>query len=184
MLDATVHPFVAALALTGVAAIWDLRTGRIPNRLVLIGALGALGMACLFGLSGGVVGVASALSAMAFGALLVSVVPILLHRLGGLGGGDVKLLAVVGALLGPYLGLEAELYAFFVAVLYAPARLIWERKLLSSMRLVGRMLVRPLLPRARRGEPVSQASMTSFRFGPAIFVGTMTVAVLRLGGVA
>lgn len=179
MLDETLLALLAALVLTGVAAVWDLRTGLIPNRLVLAGALVAWGMTCLLGYSHGLTSMVHGLVAMVAGALLVSLVPVVLYRLGGLGGGDVKLLAVLGATLGPYLGLEAELYAFVAALLYAPARLLWQGKLIPSLRTAGQLLLRSLLPRSKRGEPVPLEAMTSFRFGPAIFLGTAAVAALR-----
>jgi prepilin peptidase CpaA len=119
---------------------------------------------------------------MAAGVLLVSLVPCLLYRAGGIGGGDLKLLALLGASLGPYLGLEAELYAFVVALIYAPARLIWEGRLGQQLRTLGRMAVRPLLPAARRPAPVAVEELTALRFAPAIFMGTLTAALHHLGG--
>jgi prepilin peptidase CpaA len=114
------------------------------------------------------------------GAALVGAVPLLLYRAGGIGGGDVKLLAAVGGVLGPYVGLEAELYAFALTVLYAPARLLWEGKLLASLRTMGRLAITPLLPRsARKPEPPAE-QLTSFRFGPAIFLGVLLTAAVRL----
>lgn len=167
--------------LTAVAAFQDMRTGLISNRIVLIGA--ALGLTLSWASAaygGGGAGLLSALGLSLLGAALVGAVPLLLYRAGGMGGGDVKLLAAVGGVLGPYVGLEAELYAFALTVLYAPARLLWEGKLLASMRTIGRMVVVPLTPRPARKQEVQPVELTSFRFGPAIFLGVLLAAAVRL----
>jgi prepilin peptidase CpaA len=185
MAQPTLFTLGFALLLTAVAALCDLRTGLIPNRLVLIGGAIGLGLAWLAAAArGGWTALPSAVGLSALGLVLCALVPLLLYRTGGIGGGDVKLLAVVGAVLGPQLGLEAELYAFALTIVYAPARLIWEGKLLSSMKLVGQLAVSPLLPKAKRKPAIEPTALTSFRFGPAIFIGTLLVAVVRTTGLS
>lgn len=44
---------------------------------------------------------------------------------GQIGGGDVKLIAMLGSLLGPYLGLEAMLWTFVLGGVMAVVQLIW-----------------------------------------------------------
>lgn len=179
------YPLWFTVVLTGAAAVWDLRTGTIPNRLVLAGALGGLALRLgVAATSGDGSDVAWSLGLAAVGMALVSLVPLLLYRAGGIGGGDVKLLAVVGGVLGPFLGLEIELYAFAATLVYAPARLIWDGNLVASMRTIGQLVVLPLVPRHRRPQPMAASELTSFRFGPAIFVGALLAAVLRVGGLA
>lgn len=173
-------PLLLAVLLTGAAAIWDLRTGLIPNRLVGAGAIATILLSLAIAAPRGLLGVGGALVSMLAGLVLVSIVPMLLYRMDGIGGGDVKLLAVVGAALGPYMGIEAELYAFMFVVLYAPARLLYEGKLIRTLRTSGLLLVRPLVPRHRRPEPARIEEMTAFRFGPAIFAGTLAVMVARV----
>jgi prepilin peptidase CpaA len=86
------HIFVAALV--GLACISDVRTRRIPNWLTLSAAGGAL----LFHLiTGGPTAVSWSLAGWLVGAVLFF--PIFALR--GMGAGDVKLLAAVGAWLGP-----------------------------------------------------------------------------------
>ena len=87
---------ISATALIAVcaAAVWfDLRERRIPNALTL----GALAIAIVLRAPAGLDAVVDGLlgSGIAFGLALV------FFLLGGLGGGDVKLLAAVGAFLGP-----------------------------------------------------------------------------------
>jgi prepilin peptidase CpaA len=175
----TYGPLFLVVILTGVAAGWDLRTGLIPNRLVALGAVATVVLVIGTALPLGSRALAAACISIAAGILLVSLVPLLLYRLGGIGGGDVKLLAVVGTALGPARGIEAELYAFAAVLVYAPAKLLWEGKLLQTLRTSARLLVRPLMPRQRRLPPMAAEELTAFRFGPAIFAGTLAVALLH-----
>lgn len=177
-------PLMLAVLLTAAAAIWDLRTGLIPNRLVLGGAICAIALVLGVALAEGGQQLSRASLSLLLGGVLASLVPLLLYRLNGIGGGDVKLLAVVGAALGPIMGMEAELYAFMALLLYAPAQLLWQGKLLRTLRNSGLLLVRPLLPRHKRPVPVPAEALTAFRFGPAIFLGTFTTALLRVIEVA
>ncbi|HEU4828766.1 MAG TPA: A24 family peptidase [Gemmatimonadales bacterium] len=86
---ATTIVFVAAM---GMAAVSDLRSRRIPNRLTA----GSLVLALVLR---GITGLGPLLDGLA-GAGLALAVGLLLFVLGGFGGGDAKLLVVVGAFLG------------------------------------------------------------------------------------
>lgn len=169
---------MTTVALTAVAAVIDLRTGLIPNRLVAAGALAAPLYLGAIAWVEGVDRVPAALLSMTAGALVASVVPLILFRMGGLGGGDAKLLAVLGLLLGPSLGLQAELYAFVFAALFGPIKLILDGNLIPSMRASSGLLV-SFVTGGRRGQPLEQVNegLTSLRFGPAILAGTLLVAV-------
>lgn len=119
--------WLGVLLLSGVAALHDHRSGHIPNWLVG----GAL--ACGVAAPVAIVAAADALGALvlagvaALGFVACGAVPLLLFRLKAIGGGDVKLLAAAGALLGPTLGLELSFTAFVVAALYWPLRRAPER---------------------------------------------------------
>jgi prepilin peptidase CpaA len=56
---------------------------------------------------------------------------------GGVGGGDVKLLAMIGAFLGPFRGLEALLWTFVLGACVAIALLVWR---VGALRLSRRAL--------------------------------------------
>ena len=84
----------------------DLKAHRIPNPLVAWGALAAL--AC--SMAPGGIGLAPALAGLFIG--LLSLLP--LYALRALGAGDVKLMAAVGAFLGPQ-ALPFTLLATFVS---------------------------------------------------------------------
>ena len=83
------------LGMLAWAAVIDLRARRIPNWLTFSLALGGLGVSLIP--SAGVVGFGGAVAGLAAGFGLT----VVLFALGALGGGDVKLLAAVGAWLGP-----------------------------------------------------------------------------------
>jgi prepilin peptidase CpaA len=75
-------------------------------------------------------------------------------------------------------GIEAEYYAFAAAALLAPARLAWEGKLFKTLGNSLALAINPLLPKDKRRE-ISKESMTWFRFGPAIAVGTLIATILN-----
>jgi prepilin peptidase CpaA len=181
MFQPALYSLCFVLLLCAVAAYQDLRTGLISNRIVVVGVTAGLVLSWGSAVySGGFTGLLGAVGLSLAGLLLASAIPLLLYRAGGIGGGDVKLLAAVGSVLGPYVGLEAELYAFSLTLLYAPARLIWEGKLLTSMRTMGRLVATPFVPQRMRKPIVEAAELTSFRFGPAIFLGMLLVTALRI----
>lgn len=170
------------IVLTAGAAVIDLRTRHIPNWLVLLGF--AVGSAvhlttstwwgCATGRSiGSAIGSASL--SLLLGCFACAIVPVVMFRVGAMGGGDVKLLAVVGAGLGPQLGIQVELTAFILAALYAPARLACEGQLLRMLGNTAVLVTNPFLPKTRR-RPLSEAALTSLPFGPAIFLATLFIA--------
>jgi prepilin peptidase CpaA len=175
-------PLVTLLALclfTAVAAVKDHRTGHIPNPLVAIAAVAGVTLHLALGFrstdaTGHGVGdaLANETFTVALGVVLCAMVPLLLYRVGAMGGGDVKLLGAIGIVAGPMLGLEIELTAFVVAILFVGARLAYRGELL---RLLGNSLAlatNPMrAPEKRRQVP--EALMTSLRFAPAVFASTL-----------
>lgn len=187
-----IHPqnvlALLVVALVLVAAAWDYRTGLIPNRLVLTGLvvllLAHVGLVVAFE---GAAGIGTALSVSGMGLFLCGLIPATLYFFAGgigdgdqraMGGGDIKLLAVCGAGLGPIVGLEAQLYAFGGGALFATARAAYEGVLWQVLMGSATMLTNPLLPaRMRRAVPASAA--TPVRFGPAIAFGVVAAVVLH-----
>ena len=99
--------FGTAIVLGLWAIVTDLRTRTIPD----IACLGLLGCGLgSFAMSEGLWGIPVALG----GALCGLLIFLVFHLMGGLGGGDVKLMAGMGALLGPGATLIA---AFWTALL-------------------------------------------------------------------
>jgi prepilin peptidase CpaA len=167
------EPQVAALGIGVVACLTDLRTRRIPNWLTFGGAVAALAFHLW---TGGLMGVVSASAGWLIGVLLF----FLPFALGGMGGGDLKLLAALGAWLGPiptvwlalYTGAAGGVMALIVAsargYLSTALRNIWT--LLAHWRVVG---LRPL-------NEVSLAQSESPRLAYAVPILLGTVVTIWL----
>ncbi len=117
-----------------MACAYDLRTRRIPNGLTL----GAAALALAFhAIDGGLGGVGTSVAGwLVGGALLVP-----LFWLGGMGGGDVKLLAALGAWVGPgevfWVALYSAIAGGVLAVSLALARGYLVRACRNLWALVG-----------------------------------------------
>jgi prepilin peptidase CpaA len=170
---------IAAAVVAGIAAFTDLRTGHIPNWLTLgalaIAPFAHFAVAFMFGTPDRAI---EAAGYSLLGACVVGLVPVLLYRLGGIYGGDVKLLAALGAICGTRIGVEAELFAFIAAAAFALGRLAYEGKLLRTLGNSLRLVANPVLPKDKR-QDVTPEMMTEMRFGPAIFVGMVGTAFLQ-----
>lgn len=115
-------PAALLLAVLWLAAWIDLEARLIPDRLLAVAVVGAL----LVAISWPPAPWQSAL----FGAVLLGGFTLLLALFsrGGLGGGDVKLAAVIGLYLGPLAGVLALLAAFLGAGLWAALMLATHRR--------------------------------------------------------
>jgi prepilin peptidase CpaA len=157
-----------------VAAIYDARTGHIPNWITLpplvLAPLVWLAYGGLWKSDRG--SLAGSLGSM----LLCAAVPWLLFRMKAIGAGDVKLFAAIGALTLADLGIQALFYSFCAGSLFALARLAWEGKLLRTLGNTLFLAVNPLLPKKYR-RPIAHELMTKMRFAVAIFVGTLVAAL-------
>ena len=106
-----------AVAVALAASGFDLRSRRIPNALTLGGALAGLIAAAI---TTGVGGVGSSASGWA----LATVMWLPLYALGGMGAGDVKLMAAIGAWVGPLIVFYASLYAAVAGAMVAAGMVI------------------------------------------------------------
>ena len=113
----TALPLAFAALVALVATIHDLRTRTLPNWLTL----GAAALAVPLHLA-----VRTPLASVLFGAIVCSVLPFVLVRRGGLGHGDLKLFCALGAILGPSIGLEAQVCAFGAAFTVSP--FLWGKR--------------------------------------------------------
>lgn len=170
---------LAAVLVTGLAAWFDWRTGEIPNWLSLGPmALAPLGHAAVgFGKAGWSAAGHGFLFSI-LGVITCGVIPIVLYRSGAIGGGDVKLLGAMGAMLRPLMGIETEMYAFIVAALYAPVRLAYEGKLLRTLGNTVLIVRNMFVPKEKRRELPTEM-MSELRFGPSVFVATLIVVLLH-----
>lgn len=112
--------WLVLLLLLLIAAVIDVRTMRIPNWLTFGGAALALGWSAA--VTGTDPGWGAALGGLGIGLLLT----LPLHVFGGLGAGDVKLMAMTGAFLGPLGAAYSVLFTVMLggvfALLFSAAR--------------------------------------------------------------
>ena len=112
--------FVIAIALGCLAVFDDLRRNAIST---WINGAGLAAGICYHGLIQGRAGLAMAMT----GGLLGFALFLIFYWLGAMGGGDVKLMAAFGALLGPSGILLAALLAAPIGALMAALYLAWNR---------------------------------------------------------
>ncbi len=161
-----------------VAAVSDFRTRRIPNWLVLSGALYAVIYNTvlpptphddiLFPLTG-----------LALGLLLF----LPLYFVGAMGAGDVKLLAMAGAFLGPGDTFHAALATMIVGGVLAILFVLAKGKALVMFQNLASMFQLSFLNVARGSAPslqiTPQASAGKLPYGVAIAIGTIGYLVLH-----
>ena len=112
-------PAACVATTLGVAAVVeDLRRRRVPNWLTAAGAAGGLACAAWGGWHG--------LAMASAGALAGFLILLPFHWCGAMGGGDVKLMAAYGALLGPSGILLAAAFAAVLGALSAAGTLLWN----------------------------------------------------------
>jgi prepilin peptidase CpaA len=128
-----VYP-AAALVCAAIGAVYDVRSGRIPNFVTFPAMLG--GLLLHFAL-GGWRGLGSALAA----GLICGIAFLLFWIVGGMGAGDVKLMSAAGCLTGlPGAGSLLLLTAFAGAAM-AIGLALWKRRLTETLRNVGSLLM-------------------------------------------
>jgi prepilin peptidase CpaA len=172
--------FIVAMFVAGLAALFDWRRGEIPNWLTY----GALVLGPLLHVIRMLVAKEEMNAALTeggyslAGALVCVLVPAMLYRQGAIGGGDLKLLAGLGALLQTMMGIEAEMYGFFAAALVAPAVLAYQGKLMSTLKNAVAIFANLFMPKAKQ-RAVEESTMSWFRLGPALFFGVAFTAYLH-----
>jgi prepilin peptidase CpaA len=174
-------PFMlAAIAVTAIAAVTDFRAGRIPNWLTF-GAIaaGLAGQGIAGWVHGGFQSAFLRFGLALGGLMFCALAPGIVFWRGGMGAGDVKLFAAIGALCGLLLGIEAQMYSFVIAAVLAPARLVYEGRFLRVFGASLALLANPFRAREKR-TLVPEEMMTPFRLGPAVFAGTLLAVVIRL----
>jgi prepilin peptidase CpaA len=178
---------LAASALCAVGALCDLRTGQIPNWLTFGALLGAPALHGIlaFAHHRGGDAVAASLLASIGGAIVAALLPLLLWYRGGLGLGDAKLFAALGAMCGAFVALYAQTYAYAVAFVYALVMLARRGEIARTLGNVGRLVSSSRGGAAAatvEGAAARNEGFTEVRFGPAIFAGMCIAAYARWRG--
>lgn len=180
---------LGALSLFCVAAAYtDWRTGLIPNRLIVAGLVAALALhvwAGYIALEAGsealLLETSEAVLYSFVGLFVCGLTPLVLFRLHAMGGGDVKLLAVLGAFVGPVIGMEIQLNAFLVMALFVAARFAYRGDLLRLLGGALGLLLNPFRSKAQRALLPAEL-MAPVRFAPAVLVAALLVFGVRFLG--
>lgn len=172
-----------------IAVFTDLRTRRVSNAVVVAGAVVALIASGLGTASngatpgtGGFVGLLSALAGIAVG--FAALFP--LYALRAMGAGDVKLMMMVGAFLGPMNTLGAVVLTFLAGGVLAIVMALWQRsyrQLATNLRfMLTTSAVRVAGGDSPRFEPLAQTA-GRMPYAVAIAAGTVLQLILvRSGG--
>lgn len=159
---------VLAAGLAG-ATIIDLRTRRIPN--LLTGGMIGLGFALA---AAGASGISVRASILGFVLGLLLMTPG--YLLGATGAGDVKLMAAVGALIGPVLVINAFLGTAIAGGVLAVIVAVRRKRLAATLAQTGKFMKAPgQVPK----EVQAATTASRFAYGPAIAVGTVFSVLIR-----
>jgi prepilin peptidase CpaA len=165
---------ILLVGLVTAAAITDLASRRIPNVLIAAGLVASL-MVQTFSPAG--LGWAAWLLGMLTGFVLL--LPVYLLR--GMGAGDVKLMAAIGAFVGPFIALKIVLATFLIGGIWSLAVILFKGKW-NEVWINIRTLLQPVLARMEKipvgtaGMPVQ--SVGRLPYGVAIAMATLIILFL------
>lgn len=162
------------------SAYTDVKAGKVYNSVTFPAFLLGLVLAYARGTIDDGQGGRYLINSLA-GALLGGGLFAVFYWLGGLAGGDVKLMAAIGALKGFMFTCYALLYTSIVGAILAVGMLIWQGRLWDGLRGSLTMLFsirRPLAPETTNpADPATQKTTAAARatlpYGVAISVGAM-----------
>jgi len=168
---------VILICLVAQAALTDLAMRKIPNVLILSGLMLALILHLLSGQPGSWVSLWLAGGFAGFFLFLP------LYLLRGMAAGDVKLMAMVGAFVGPWPALQIAALSTLIGGAIALLMLAYSgrwREIARNLQLICkplllRLLGMPLLPVALP----KQASVGGIPYGVAIALGTLGIVAWR-----
>lgn len=162
-----------ALGLTLVIAVFtDWRKHRIYNKLLVPAFFVAL---LIHTFQGGALGLTNSL----LGAIVGFALLFLPYLMGGMGAGDVKLLAVIGAFEGASFVITSFLYGAVIGGIISVFLLARRKALGNTLKHYLRFL--PILSK-HLSAATNNVSQEKFPYGIAIVLGTLIALFLPLGG--
>jgi prepilin peptidase CpaA len=179
-------PALVLLLVFGVALWHDIRSRRIPNQLIVLGSLAGFLLhmllppgSGLFSIPVGSQGIVFSVSGFVLGLLLL----LPFYAIRTLGAGDVKLMALVGAFIGPWGVMGAALLTMLVGGALALVVAAWKRQLLQVIVNIQQMFYS--LKRGglgSTGAPLDQPAVVTGKLAYAIAIAGGTAAQLWLAG--
>ena len=161
------------LAFVCACCVVDVRTRRIPNALSGSALLVGVGLNAWF--HG-----AAALAWIVAGAGLMLVLLLPAFALGGIGGGDVKMMAAIGALIGPRLLLSSLCVGLMLGGVFMVVHLARRAQLGETLARSRRMLTNALLSRSADPLRVSSTSADAIALPYSLPLGLGTFGVIAL----
>ena len=162
--------------LTLIAAAYDWKYRRIPNWLTLAGVTAGLAVNTYMG---GISGLWLAVSGAAFALLIY----LPLYALRAMGAGDAKLMAAVGALMGPFTWWAIFIYTMLIGGVIAVGVIVVRGRFRRTLQNLGTILAS--LVRARRpwieNPELDVRDRRSMRLPHAVTIAAGTVAYLLFG---
>jgi prepilin peptidase CpaA len=157
---------IVIVVFASTAAWWDATTHRIPNKITVTGLAVALLLRAPLGLDGLVQGLA--------GAGIALLPAVVFYALGAIGGGDVKLLAAVGAFLGSSHIVGALIVAAVLGAAFALGSMI-RRGLLGLLLFNTVDLVKALASMGQAGQrrKLDSAAGLTIPYGIPIALGAL-----------
>jgi prepilin peptidase CpaA len=153
---------VILLVVTAVCALTDARWGKVYNVVTFPAALLGVGLSFYAAPPTPFMSLLGLFAGLAFFGFI--------RRISGMGAGDVKLMAALGALKGlPFL-LFGTFYILCAASVTALILIAWRGRLVPVLKWVAITLVSAVNPKYLR--PDADHEMTPMPFAPAIFMGS------------
>jgi prepilin peptidase CpaA len=148
------------------AGIMDVRSSRVPNAVTFPLALLGIGFHAISDSGNGLF---FSLEGLGLGLVLL----LGFYVYGGMGAGDVKLLAAVGAMVGPYNVFMGFLFASLFGGLYAIAMMCWHLGLAHTAERIKVLLVSMVFMKINVAASLEQTPLPKLRYALVIGLGTL-----------
>lgn len=165
------------LILIVVAGAWlDIKSRKIPNRLILTGLALSFAVQIFSGVTGFI--------AWCLGLLIGLGIFLPLHLLRAMGAGDVKLVATAGAFLGPVQALDMALMTLLAGGVLALACALWQGVFRRALKNIRFILIHTWVKTPQRdGARIDVAATTgNLPYAVAIAAGTLLHLFLERTG--
>jgi prepilin peptidase CpaA len=157
------------LLVTAICAVTDARSGKVYNVVTYPTALLGIGLSFYSSPPNPLMSVLGLVVALAFFGFV--------RRISGMGAGDVKLMAALGALKGlPFLA-YSSFYILCAAAVTGLILIAWQGRLVPVLKWVASTLASTVRPKYMRQN--SNHEMTPMPFAPAIFIGSVVSLYLE-----